>query len=137
MSKIVDRRPTRADDELRAILSRISGLANKPHGVKVAEPGEGILFETVLDEPRWMDGAWVVDAEEQITVAAEDLAVAATALDVAYDDLLIAGERIADAGERLDAADADAEADALELAEMVELLGDHASSSWPSSSRTA
>lgn len=126
MSKIVDRRPTRADDELRAILSRISGLATKPHGVKVAGPGEGVLFETVLDEPRWMDGAWVVDAEEQITVAAEDLAVAATALDVAYDDLLIAGERIADAGERLDAADSDAAADALELAEMVELLGDHA-----------
>lgn len=126
MSKIVDRRPTRADDELRAILNQVAGLANRPHGVKVAEPGEGILFETVLDEPRWMDGAWVVDAEEQITVAAEDIAIAAAALDLAYDDLLIAGERITAAGERLDEADVDAEADALELAEMVELLGDHA-----------
>ena len=95
MAKYNDLRPTRPDDSLKRLIRRVDNPQTVPHGVKVAQPDERIVFYDSSYVARTWDGDAIADFDTRISEAKSDLSKAEESLSATEGNLAAARERIA------------------------------------------
>lgn len=95
MAKYNDLRPTRPDDSLKRLIRNVNNPQTVPHGVKVAQPDERIVFYDSSYVARTWDGDAIADFDTRISEAKNDLSKAEESLSATESNLAAARERIA------------------------------------------
>lgn len=96
MVKRIDQRPTRPDDSLKRLLRRADNTQTVPHGVKIAQADEHVIFYDSTATPRQWDGDAIADFDTRIAEGQK-------AIDAANDSLAITEQNLAGASERIKA----------------------------------
>lgn len=96
MAKYNDLRPTRPDDSLKRLIRRVDNPQTVPHGVKVAQPDERIVFYDSSYVARRWDGDAIADVDKR-------LADGKAAVDKANASLAVTEQNLAGAADRIKA----------------------------------
>ena len=94
MAKYNDLRPTRPDDSLKRLMRRVDNPQTVPHGVKVAQPDERVVFYDSSYVARTWDGDAIADFDSRIAEGKAAIEATRVSLDAAKADLEEAKSRI-------------------------------------------
>ena len=103
-----DLRPTRPDDALRRLVAEARSNNTRPHGVKIAGPGDSIAFPGRDGDLRVLDADHIDQIQDQIAAGAGDIAQANERLEAAEVELAASRDRITETRGILSALDAEA-----------------------------
>lgn len=95
MAKYNDLRPTRPDDSLKRLMRRVDNPQTVPHGVKVAQPDERVVFYDSSYVARTWDGDAIADFDTRISEGKAAIDAATDSLNQASQDISAARDRIA------------------------------------------
>lgn len=103
-----DLRPTRPDDALRRLVAEARSNNTRPHGVKIAGPGDSIAFPGRDGDLRVLDADHIDQIQDQIAAGTGDIAQANERLEAAEVELAASRDRITETRGILSALDAEA-----------------------------
>lgn len=106
MVAVRDQRPLRPDDSLKRLINNLNTPASVPHGVKVAQPNERVVFYDSSYVARTWDGDAIADFDSRIAEGKAEI--------VRVSDSLVGAEsELSRARERISAVEADTTAEAI------------------------